>query len=868
MKKSSSETLQFIFLPEGFRLDISDNASDTKARKKQNPFEKDRYAALYQMGLEDRPDNLSVSASFLYLMADTFFKSLTSLPELELARDKAQMRIGEETYGRLERAVPFAIGAEHITRDWMDQIFDRLLSIFSQEITGYDGTVEMYLTEKSQHLRVPERVFFHLVENPETDFPFAFLATYATKGEDGKVRHMPLEYALTEYKHSREKLLNLLSCLNQAADVSPLIGDFMATGEMFHPLRLTAEEAYTFLKDIAKIEETGILCRIPNWWKKKASSVSLAVRMGEERPSVLGFQALVSMQPKLMVDGQELTEEDIRQLLSQTDGLALLKGKWIEVDHARLEQLLKEMDSLEGQVTLMEALRMEMGTKAPSEDAGPVITNGTWLGSLLQNLRAPQTMEKASLPESFQAALRPYQKNGFTWLDYMSHLGFGACLADDMGLGKTVQVLAYLEKLRTTNPHARVLLVVPASLLGNWQKEAAKFAPSMDVFILHGKTSTALETLLREHPAFLTVTTYGMASRIQALQEETWSAVILDEAQAIKNPSTKQTREIKKIPAAMRIAMTGTPIENDLSNLWSLFDFLNKGMLGSSKEFRAFCKSLDENPEGYARLKAMVTPFMLRRVKTDKSIIADLPEKLEQIDYVSLSKKQVVLYRKAVAQLAKNLETAEGIKRKGLVLSTITHLKQICNHPDQYMGQQAFSESDSGKFAMLREICQTIYEKRERVLVFTQFKEITKYLAEFLEGIFHAKGFVLHGGIRTAKRTEIVEAFQGEDYVPFIVLSLKAAGTGLNLTKASHVIHFDRWWNPAVENQATDRAYRIGQTRNVMVHKLVCERTIEEKIDSMLQAKSELAQNVIGSGGESWITELGNDELMAMMRLE
>ncbi|MCI9358774.1 MAG: DEAD/DEAH box helicase [Lachnospiraceae bacterium] len=868
MKKSNSETLQFIFLPEGFCLDIPDSASATKTRKKQSPFEKDRYAALYQMGLEDKPDNLSVSASFLYLMADTFFKSLTSLPELELARDKAHMRIGEETYAGLERAVPFAIGAEYITRDWMDQIFDRLLSIFSQEITGYDGTVEMYLTEKSQHLRVPERIFFHLVENPETDFPFAFLATYATKGEDGKVRHMPLEYALTEYKGSREKLLNLLSCLNQAADVSPLIGDFMATGEMFHPLRLTAQEAYAFLKDIGKIEETGILCRIPNWWKKKASSVSLAVRMGEERPSVLGFHALVSMQPKLMVDGQELTEDDIRQLLSQTDGLALLKGKWIEVDHARLEQLLKEMDSLEGQVTLLEALQMEMGTKAPSPDVGPVITNGTWLSSLLQNLRAPQTIEKSSLPESFQAVLRPYQKNGFAWLDYMSHLGFGACLADDMGLGKTVQVLAYLEKLRTTNPHARVLLVVPASLLGNWQKEAAKFAPSMDVFILHGKTSTALEALFLEHPAFLTVTTYGMASRIQALQEETWSAVILDEAQAIKNPSTKQTREIKKIPAAMRIAMTGTPIENDLSNLWSLFDFLNKGMLGSSKEFRTFCKSLDENPEGYARLKAMVTPFMLRRVKTDKSIIADLPEKLEQIDYVSLSKKQVVLYRKAVAQLAKDLETAEGIKRKGLVLSTITHLKQICNHPDQYMGQQAFSESDSGKFAMLREICQTIYEKRERVLVFTQFKEITKYLAEFLEDIFHAKGFVLHGGIRTSKRTEIVEAFQGEEYVPFIVLSLKAAGTGLNLTKASHVIHFDRWWNPAVENQATDRAYRIGQTKNVMVHKLVCERTIEEKIDSMLQAKSQLAQNVIGSGGESWITELGNDELMAMMRLE
>lgn len=868
MKKKDSEKLQFIFLPEGFQLDVAEESSGAKKRGVKTPFEKDRYAALYQMGLEERPEGLSASAAFLYLVSDTFFKSLTSLPELELARDKAQVRISDDSYEKMTNAVPFAIGAEYITRDWMEKVFCKLQAIFSREIAAYDGSVEMYLTEKNQRLRVPERIFFHLVENTEERFPFAFLATYATKGEDGKVRHMPLEYALTEYKSDREKLLNLLSCLNQAADVSELIGSFMETGEMFHPLRLTSEEAYTFLKDIEKIEATGILCRIPNWWKKKTSSVSMAVSIGEERPPMLGFDALLSMQPKLTVDGQDLTEEDIRLLLSQTDGLAFLKGKWIEVDHARLEQLLQEMDSLQGEVTLMDALRMKLGTGKVPADVGELITNGKWLGSLLQNLRSPQTIQESPLPKSFHATLRPYQRNGFAWLDYMSQLGFGACLADDMGLGKTIQVLAWLEKLRTTDEKARVLLIVPASLLGNWQKEAEKFVPSMEILILHGKTSSALEEVFREQPAFLTVTTYGMASRMPVLREEHWSAVILDEAQAIKNPTTKQTREIKKIPTSMRIAMTGTPIENDLSNLWSLFDFLNKGMLGSSKEFHAFCKNLDENPEGYAKLKAMVSPFMLRRVKTDKSIIADLPEKLEQIDYVSLSKKQVVLYRKAVAELSKSLESAKGMKRKGLVLSTITRLKQICNHPDQYMGQQAFSEADSGKFTMLRELCQTIYEKRERVLVFTQFKEITKYLAEYLSEIFHAKGYVLHGGVRAAKRSEIVEAFQGEDYVPFIVLSVKAAGTGLNLTKASHVIHFDRWWNPAVENQATDRAYRIGQTKNVMVHKLVCEGTIEEKIDAMLQAKRELAENVIGSGGENWITELGNEELMAMMRLD
>ena len=593
----------------------------------------------------------------------------------------------------------------------------------------------------------------------------------------------------------------------------------------------------------------------------------MSISLGEEKPAMLGFDTLVSMRPKLMVDGQPLTEEDVQNLLAQTEGLAFLKGKWVEVNHEKLKKLLAEMEACQGELTLMEALKLELGNAGEAENSGPVITNGAWLSSLLQSLRSPGKIRKQAVPKSFQATLRPYQKNGYTWLNYMNELGFGACLADDMGLGKTVQVLAYLERLRAKEKKARVLLIVPASLVGNWQKEAQKFAPSMELLVLHGRTSAVLEQMLREQPAFLTITTYGMASRIGALQETLWTAVILDEAQAIKNPATKQTKEIKKISAGMRIAMTGTPIENDLTNLWSLFDFLNQGLLGTPKEFHEYCKNLSDHPEGYAKLKAMVTPFMLRRVKTDKKVIADLPEKLEKIDYVTMSKKQVVLYRKAVAELESMLAEVDGMKRRGLVLATIVKLKQICNHPDQYLGQQAFLESESGKLQMLREICETIYEKRERVLVFTQFKEITEQLADFLTGIFHAKGYVLHGGIRAAKRTEMVEAFQGEDYVPFIVLSVKAGGTGLNLTKAGHVIHFDRWWNPAVENQATDRAFRIGQTKNVMVHKLVCEGTIEEKIDAMIESKKELAENVIRTGGEKWITELGNEELMSLFRL-
>ena len=866
-KERQGAQLQFLFTAEGFLVDPSVQDLNPKHQRLKERFEKDKYGALYQAGLEEKPEDLSASAFFLFLVADTFFQVLTSLPELEVAREEAKAEPSEEVSQQLLDAVPFVIGSEHLTKKWIQRIFGKLTDIFREEIRSCDGTVAMYLAEKSQHLKVPERIFFHLVESKEEAYPFAFLATYATRSENGRIRHMPLEYALTEYKNQREKLLGLLSCLNQAAEVSELISGFMESGELFHPLRLTSGEAYEFLKQTEEIERTGILCRIPNWWKKKAASVSMSVRLGEEQPAMLGFDTLVSIRPRLTVDGQSLTEEDIRSLLAQTEGLAFLKGKWVEVDHEKLKKLLEEMEKNEGEMTLMEALRLELGTAEGQEESGPVVTNGTWLSSLLMSLRNPGRIRKLSSPKSFRATLRPYQKNGYTWLNYMNQLGFGACLADDMGLGKTVQVLAYLERLRTKEKHARVLLIVPASLVGNWQKEAQKFAPSMELLVLHGKTSVVMEQMLTEHPAFLTVTTYGMASRISALQEIPWTAVILDEAQAIKNPSTRQTKEIKKLSAGMRIAMTGTPIENDLTNLWSLFDFLNRGLLGSPKEFHEFCKNLSDHPEGYAKLKAMVAPFMLRRVKTDKKVIADLPEKLEKIDYVTMSKKQVVMYRKVVAELEEKLQDADGMKRRGLVLATITKLKQICNHPDQYLGQQTFLESESGKLMLLRELCETIYEKRERVLIFTQFKEITEPLSDFLTGIFHAEGYVLHGGTRAAKRTEMAEAFQGEDYVPFIVLSVKAGGTGLNLTKASHVIHFDRWWNPAVENQATDRAFRIGQTKNVMVHKLVCQGTIEEKIDAMIASKKELAENVIGSGGEKWITELGNEELLSLFRL-
>lgn len=856
--------LEFVLTAEGFVPELAAGAAAEEDRTLLAEWKKDRWAALYHLGLGERPAGLSQSGLYLYTVAEGFFRALTSLPELEVAREKAEVGLTEEECQQLLRAVPFVIGSEYIDRSWLERAFRQLNLVYREEMGEYSGTAALYLAEQSQHLRSPEQIFFHLVESKDEENPFAFLATYATRGENGQITHVPLQYALTEYGTDRAKLLELLSCLNRAAEAVPLIGQFMSTGELFHPLRLTAEEAYELLKRTEELEGAGILCRVPNWWRKRTAAVSLTVSLGGKEPSRLGFDALVSVQPELAVDGVPLTREEIQALLEQTEGLALLKGRWVEVDHQRLRALLEQMQGIPDSVTLMDALRMDLDK--PQADVGVLVTNGKWLGGLLSRLRSPEAIPAPALPDSFCATLRPYQQTGFTWLSYMDSLGFGACLADDMGLGKTVQVLGYLERLRTDRPEARVLLVVPASLLGNWERERTRFAPEMGALILHGKPSATLERILEEQAVFLTVTTYGMAARIEGLQKIDWDCVILDEAQAIKNPLTKQTREIKKLSARMRVAMTGTPVENDLTNLWSLFDFLNKGLLGTSKEFKTFCGTLDERPEGYARLRAMTAPFLLRRVKTDKRIIADLPEKLEMVEHVTLSKKQAVLYRKTVADMERRLEETEGIARKGLVLNTIMKLKQICNHPDQYLGQEGFDEKDSGKLAVLRELCGTIREKRERVLVFTQFKEITEALAAFLSGVFGAPGYVLHGGTKVSRRAEIVEEFQGEAYVPFLVLSLKAGGTGLNLTRASHVIHFDRWWNPAVENQATDRAFRIGQTKNVMVHKLVCDGTIEEKIDEMLEAKRALSDQVL-SGGEKWLTELSNAELLNVLRL-
>ncbi len=867
-KSLSADTIhlyQFLFTSEGFLAEPKGDGAF--------PGETERWRFLYDSAFLACPKDADVVLRYLHLCAEAFVAELFRQPDLELLRDQLQLTPSGEQIERLLSMVPFALGAEYIDEVWVEHFWEQLNIVYAQDIQKYQGTAAFYLAEKNRTMSVPERVFFHIVESDESEHPFAFIATYGTKLESGKVKHVPLKYALTEYAHSNEQLISLLSCLNKAARVSEIIGSFIESGELFYPLRLTTEEAYQILKDVPLIEKEGIICRVPNWWKRGATSINMSLKLGEDKPSYFGLDTLLTVTPSLMIDQMSLSKEDIQKLLNETEGLTYLKGKWVVVNHERLAELLDVMTKYEGNVTLLQALRGEVDLTCAQDvdiDVGPMITNGEWLSGLLGNIRHPGKLKKSAPPKTLKATLRPYQQEGYDWLRYMEKLGFGACLADDMGLGKTVQVLAYLESLRRRDKKSKVLLVAPASLIGNWVKEAQKFTPEIKVGVLHGLGASAYDALLEKPEAlpFLSITTYGMAVRIKKLAELTWDCLILDEAQAIKNPGTKQTRQLKHIKAHMRIAMTGTPIENDLTNLWSLFDFLDKGLLGSSQEFAEYTKHLKDRPEGYAKLKNMISPFMLRRVKTDKRIIADLPDKVESVDYVTLSKKQVVLYRKYIAELEERVAQAEGIERRGIVLGALTKLKQICNHPDQYMGQEAYEPKDSGKFELLRDVCETIREKHERVLIFTQFKELTGYLDDYLAQIFGRRGLVLHGSTPVAARAKLVEQFQGERYIPYMVISVKAGGTGLNLTKANHVIHFDRWWNPAVENQATDRAFRIGQTKQVMVHKLVCRGTLEERIDMMLRDKSELAENVIGSGGEAWITKLSNEELFSMLRLE
>jgi hypothetical protein len=797
-----------------------------------------------------------------------------------------------EEMDRLVTAAPPMDGGEYLTPAVLESLWAQIDAVCRVERARSRQSLQDYLKAHNPAWHLVGRVHFNLAENRgDEEAPFAFIATYTTRlSSQGRLQHLPLAEALREYSGARNKaqLLSLLQPVQRGAAQCNWLREMVEAGEIYHPLRWTPAAALQFLKDVPALETAGIVVRTPSGWASgRPARPKVRTTIGGRVPSALGQDALLDFRVELTLGDERLTAAEIRSLLAGSDGLHLLRGRWVEVDHRRLAQLLKRFERVEklaagGGVPFAEAMRLMAGVAVTGEaDEAPdpewsTVVAGPWLAETLRGLRSPEGLARVDPGRALHATLRPYQQTGVRWLYLLHRLGLGACLADDMGLGKTIQVLSLLLVLKREQAGDQAgsrpsLLVAPASLLANWAAEATRFAPSLSVFVAHPSAADAAQLKAVDAGQLagvdLVITSYGATLRYPWLADMPWRVVVLDEAQAIRNPGAKQARAVKKLGADSRIALTGTPVENRLSDLWSIFDFTQPGLLGSQKAFSTYAKRLSATGN-FAPLRDLVRPYLLRRLKTDKSVIADLPDKTELKAYCHLSPMQAALYQRAVEELAEALDTAEGMGRRGAVLAFLMRFKQICNHPSQWLGDGAWAEGDSGKFARLRELAEVVAAKQEKMLVFTQFREATQPLAAFLGSVFGRAGLALHGGTTVAKRKELVRRFQEDELTPFFVLSLKAGGAGLNLTAASHVVHFDRWWNPAVENQATDRAFRIGQSRNVLVHKFVCRGTVEEKIDRLIESKQELVKGVLEGGAELQLTELSDRELLDLVRLD
>jgi len=647
--------------------------------------------------------------------------------------------------------------------------------------------------------------------------------------------------------------------------------------------RLTVQEAYAFLRETAPLlEQSGFGVLVPPWWSKRGARLGARARLSSKGGAgivgrgILSMDSIVQYNWQLALGEEELSWEEFNKLAALKTPLVQVRGQWVELDPAQVEAAIRfwEEHREQEEMRLRDALRLGLGQEGM---VGGLPITGVeaegWIADLLHQLRDGQRLAELGQPKEFVGQLRPYQVRGFSWLAFLRQWGLGACLADDMGLGKTIQAIALLLHDKERGAGNRpVLLICPTSVVGNWHRELARFSPALRVLVHHGSDRASGEEFVAlADERDLVISTYALARRDEeTLRAVEWGGVILDEAQNIKNPSARQTQSIRKLPAEYRVALTGTPVENRLSELWSIMEFLNPGYLGSQKEFRSrFALPIERYQEEAAakRLQSLVRPFVLRRMKTDPRIIQDLPEKMEMKVYCALTPEQATLYEAVVRDSLKQIEESEGIQRRGIVLATLLKLKQVCNHPAQFLGDGSALPARSGKLARLTEMLEEVLSIRDKALVFTQFAQMGRMLKVPLEEEFGREVLFLHGGTPQKERDRMVVRFQQNRHgPPIFVLSLKAGGLGLNLTEANHVFHFDRWWNPAVENQATDRAFRIGQTRDVLVHKFICAGTLEERIDDLIESKKELAEMVIGAG-ESWLTELSTDALRDLMLL-
>jgi len=863
------------------------------AQRLQKAFARGSGHGLLQLGAAEVGTVIPSVFSYWREFGARYVTAICTQPDLESSQLEARVPPPSEAeLDSLALVAPPMTGAEYLTPTVLQALWQELDGAFRRELSDAKCGLQDFLQRLNPAWNLVGRVHFNLAENRKDEAaPFAFLATYTTRlSAHAKAQHLPLGQALREYVGATNKdlLLSLLLPVQRAAASCPWLKTMVDAGEIFHPLRWSPQEAARLLRDVPQLESAGVVVRMPAAWKaNRPSRPQVTAKVGGSRPSQLGHHALLDFRMEVVLDGETLTATEVERLLAQSDGLALVRGRWVEVDRERLQRMIEHFGEVERAVaatglSFAEAMRMLAGAHVTAEeDAGEVeadwaqVVAGPWLAETLKGLRGHEGLEPVDPGAALKGTLRPYQQVGLRWLYLLAKLGLGACLADDMGLGKTIQVLSLLLVLKsqTNGKRQPSLLVAPASLLANWAAEVERFTPDVKLLIAHPSALPASEfkMLSPQHlrDVDLVITSYGSLLRIPWFGETAWHLVVLDEAQAIKNPNAKQTRMVKKLNARARFALTGTPIENRLGDLWSIFDFINPGLLGSAQQFTGFTKrmaSRSHNP--YAPLRELVRPYILRRLKTDKAVISDLPDKTELKAFCQLSRKQTALYQQAVDELAAQLQQSDGIQRKGLVLSFLMRFKQICNHPSQWLGDGAWMEADSGKWTRLRDIAEVIAAKQEKVLVFTQFREVTAPLAAFLGSVFGRPGLVLHGETEVKKRQELVRRFQEDEAVGFFVLSLKAGGAGLNLTAASHVVHFDRWWNPAVENQATDRAFRIGQHKNVLVHKFVCRGTIEEKIDQLIESKRQLATDLFEGGANLLLTELNDEELLNLVALD
>ncbi len=676
-------------------------------------------------------------------------------------------------------------------------------------------------------------------------------------------------------RHLDRPAERLLVALDRAGRLFPPLAAALR-GRQPAYCRITTDEAYAFLREGAwLLEEEGFGILLPAWWTGKRQGLTARARVATgSEPGPGGLNDILAFDWEMALGDTVISREELERLAALKTPLVQLHGQWVEVRPDEIEKALAFWRKRETQ-TMRAGDALALGLGGEQEIDGVRFTGleaQGWLGEVIAGLEAGETIQPVAPPSRLRGTLRPYQQRGLAWLHFLGRFGLGACLADDMGLGKTIQALALILKHREEGIEGPVLLVCPTSVLGNWQREADRFAPDLTVLLHHGpdrRTGTAF--LDAAAGIDMVLTSFALALRDNdTLRQVSWAGIIVDEAHTIKNPETKQSKAIRRLPARYRVAMTGTPVENSVMDLWAIMEFCNPGYLGNQNHFkRRFLTPIQRHGDetAAAHLRRVTGPFILRRLKTDKRIIRDLPEKQEMDVFVPLTKEQASLYQAVVADAERTLAGLAGIQRRGVILATLTRLKQVCNHPAHFLGQRRPLQGRSGKLSRLEEMLAVIRDAGDSALVFTQFREMGELLTDRLRSGLGVPVFFLHGGVSRRKRDRMVEEFQTATQPAIMVLSIKAGGTGLNLTRACHVFHFDRWWNPAVEDQATDRAFRIGQRRTVQVHKFVCQGTVEERIAHLLTEKRDLAQRIVGTG-EGWITELSTEELRRLFRLE